>query len=820
MCDNYTKNEAHTIAYVENDIIIIENLDKNIESEIRSLLSYKDKSKEYQIKKMSKNPYAKASPFYKQLLKEYEGELCEIKDGKMYLSSGFYSIVEKYVDNIVDNRKDTGDVIALPWASSSYKLVLRDYQQEAVDVAMCHAKGQKILMYDGTIKLVEDIDVGDKVMGPDSKPRTVLNLTNGIDKLYKIIPVKGDPFIVNENHILSLRRSYSSESKLSGKYKHKNKNPIPDDEIFNISVLDYLNERKSFKHKYKLYRSDIISFSKKDLPIDPYIFGAWLGDGISRDSSFANIDQEIINSFEKYAEENQMTIRKYEDGITYRLGNDGKNNCFLSSLRDLNVLNSKHIPQIYMSSSIEQRLQLLAGLLDTDGCYYEGLFDITQKSKDIADSIAYVARSLGFACYIKESYKRATNSKNKVKNLYYRLTITGDIDKIPTRVPRKQAEPRKQIKNVLNVGFKVEELEPGEFYGFSVDGDHLYLMGDFTVTHNCNNRGIINLATGLGKTKTAISLIRSLKRNTLVVCPNKSIAKQFESELIEAFGKNKVGFIGSSKYKPSVLTVGIAASVCNRINDIKKLNLGVIIFDETHHTPANTFYTIAEGLGSVGRIYGLTATAFRSDGKDLFIQAACGDILIKRDVSWGVKNKWLSSPYFIVRKVPTTGKDYKDNKLKCYQEHVLNSEILNKRLLSDSSAFISNDKYVLILVSQVEHGKFISEKLGISFANGSDKNSSNYIDQFNNGKIKSLVATDGMVGEGVDTRNVEVLIMANFTASKSAVLQAVGRGLRKTPEKDKCIILDYIPEGSSMLTRHAKQRIKFYKEITNNVKLL
>jgi superfamily II DNA or RNA helicase len=472
MCHNYTENKMQTIAYVENDKIRIENFSEELKNKLKSLLSYKDKSKEYQIKKMSKNPYAKSSPFYKQLLEEYEGDLCDIDGNCMYVSSGFYSVVKDLVDNIVDNRKDTGEKVALPWSSSSYKLTLRDYQQEAVDIAL-----------------------------------------------------------------------------------------------------------KNFN-------------------------------------------------------------------------------------------------------------------------------------------------------------------------------------------------------------------------------------------------GIINLATGLGKSKTAVSLIRSLKRKALVVCPNKSIAKQFENELIEAFGKNKVGFIGSGKYKPSVLTVGIAASVCNRIDDIKKLNLGVIVFDETHHTPANTFYSIAEGLGSVGRIYGLTATAFRSDGKDIFIQAACGDILIQRDVTWGVQNKWLSSPYFIVRKVKTTGKDYKDNKLKAYQDHVLNSDILNNRLLSDSSAFIKNNKYVLILVSQVEHGKFISEKLGINFANGTDKNSSMYIDQFNEGKIKFLVATDGMVGEGVDTRNVEVLIMANFTASKSAVLQAVGRGLRKTAQKDKCIILDYIPEGSSMLTRHAKQRIKFYKEITKNVKLL
>ena len=335
-----------------------------------------------------------------------------------------------------------------------------------------------------------------------------------------------------------------------------------------------------------------------------------------------------------------------------------------------------------------------------------------------------------------------------------------------------------------------------------------------------NYRGIINLATGLGKTKTAIYLIRQLKRNTLVVCPSKSIALQFHAELVEAFGKSKVGFVGDGKYKPSTVTVGIAASVCNRIDDIKALDLGVVVFDETHHTPANTFYAIADGLGAVGRIYGLTATAFRSDGKDLLIHAACGDILVQRDVSWGVSNGWLSQPYFIVRNVTTTGRDFKDDKLKSYREHILKNKDMNDRLISDISAFTSAGKFVLVLVDQIEHGDILANATNVSFANGRDKGSETLISAFNDGKIKALIATDGLVGEGVDTRNVEVLIIANFTASKSAVLQAVGRGLRKTPAKDKCIILDYIPTGSSMLSRHANQRISYYKEITHNVKIV
>jgi DNA excision repair protein ERCC-3 len=336
-----------------------------------------------------------------------------------------------------------------------------------------------------------------------------------------------------------------------------------------------------------------------------------------------------------------------------------------------------------------------------------------------------------------------------------------------------------------------------------------------------NWRGIINFATGLGKTKTAICLIREIKRKTLVVCPSKSIAKQFKEELEERFGTNRVGFIGDGIFKPSDITVGIAATVNNNIEKIKKWGLGLIIFDEAHHTPATTFYSIAKDLGDTGRIYGLTATSYRSDGKDIFIQAGCGSILIERDIKWGVDNGWLAKPYFLVRKVETGDKDpFPDDKLKSYKMHVLNNKEMTIRIEKDAIAMINAGKSTLILVDQVEHGETLAKVLKIPFAQGEDKQSEEYIDQLNKGKIKGLIATEGKAGEGVDTRNVDCLILANFAGSKGMVIQAVGRGLRKQGTKENCIILDYIPNGSSMLKRHAENRIKWYQEITEKIKII
>ena len=335
-----------------------------------------------------------------------------------------------------------------------------------------------------------------------------------------------------------------------------------------------------------------------------------------------------------------------------------------------------------------------------------------------------------------------------------------------------------------------------------------------------NYRGIINFATGLGKTLVATHFIKQYKKKALVVCPSDSVAKQFYKQFVSCFGKNKVGFYGGGKKDISDITVGIAASITKNIEGFKSADIGVIIFDEVHHAPATTFYDIATGLGSVGKIFGLTATDYRSDGKDVMITGGCGSVLLRRDIKWGVDNKWLAEPYFIVREVPTTGRDIKDDKGKAYKEHVLNSDIMKAQIFNDALKLMNTGKSVLILVDEVAQGQELADKLEIPFATGVDKKSQDYVDQLNKGKIPGLVGTDSKVGEGTDTQNVDVLIMANFAASKGPVTQAIGRGLRKQGSKTRCLILDYIPLGSTMLSRHGYGRVKFYQDITDKVKVI
>lgn len=364
----------------------------------------------------------------------------------------------------------------------------------------CHAKGQRILMHDGSVKKVEDIVVGDFLMGPDGHSRTVLELKRGFEEMYEITPTKGASFIVNSHHILHLTPS------------HKN-------EVFqcpiNISVKDLVHSTtRVFRDRFKLTRTGV-NFQEKTLPIPPYILGIWLGDGTSSLPSITTMDSEIVSIWKDYGETLGLKVTKSKKGTnskanTYTLStqtNFGKDdrNKFLNKLRELEVLNNKHIPVKYLTSSRHQRLELLAGLIDTDGHANGGVaskrkggtgYDFISKWEHLAKEVVFLSRSLGFAAYIKKSEKGCYVGKEQYfTGQYYRVSISGDLSEVPVILERKKCKKRKQIKNVLRTGFDIKELPADNFFGFTLNKDHLYLTDDFTIHHNSGKSCTIKIVS-------------------------------------------------------------------------------------------------------------------------------------------------------------------------------------------------------------------------------------------------------------------------------------------------------------------------------------
>ncbi len=341
----------------------------------------------------------------------------------------------------------------------------------------CFGFGTKVLMYSGELKKVEDIEVGELLMGDDSTPRKVLSLACGREEMYWIRQNKGIDYRVNKSHILSLKRSRNE-----GKHKHG--------DVLNISVEDYVKKSNKFKTNYKGY-SVAVDFTEKKLEIEPYFLGLWLGDGNSNSAQITSTDKEIDIYLKdlSHSLDIPLTIgilNKNPAHKRYKLHRDenSKDSSLEENIKQLNLSDNKHIPQHYLINSRKNRLELLAGLLDSDG-YYDDKFhvmEITQKLKLLAEQIKFLADSLGFKSSFKSKMARIKSIGYECE--VYRVRIVGNLDEIPTKIARKQARPSASNRNHQHTGIKVEFDKIDDYYGFEIDGNRLFLLEDMTVTHN------------------------------------------------------------------------------------------------------------------------------------------------------------------------------------------------------------------------------------------------------------------------------------------------------------------------------------------------
>lgn len=355
-------------------------------------------------------------------------------------------------------------------------------------VGKCFAKNTPVLMFDGTIKMVEDIRVGDLVMGDDSTARLVLKLHSGYDEMYDIIPVKGEKYTVNSRHTLVLK-STSKSVPIKDRCirpRYWNSQHHKGDGVFEIEVSDYLSQSQRFQNILKGIRTGI-DFPSQDVLINPYILGVWLGDGTSRTTDFTVSDPAILKEIAREAEQRKLILNPKEDrgkAKTYSIttGRKGsRQNSLRNSLKYYDLLQNKHIPHVYKINDRNTRLQILAGLIDTDGSKSNNCFDFVNKNKCLAKDVLFIARSLGFAAYIKPCKKA---SQNGTVGDYWRVTISGDLDEVPVRVAYKRCASRQQIKDPLVTGIKVVPVGRGQYFGFETDGNHRFLLSDFTVVHN------------------------------------------------------------------------------------------------------------------------------------------------------------------------------------------------------------------------------------------------------------------------------------------------------------------------------------------------
>lgn len=698
---------------------------------------------------------------------------------------------------------------------------LREYQQAGVDGiraalarkkravlfvlptggGKCLAAGTPVLMHDGTIKPIEKITAGERIMGPDSQPRTVLSTCTGREMMYKVTPTKGDPYVVNESHILSLKITGTSDRVRGGDGRM-----YLAGDIVNISIPDYLKSSSTFKHVAKGWRTGVeFAPSASDRPIPAYILGIWLGDGTEKHRiEITNPDQPVIEAWTGWGESIGCRVvvrnQQHTDCNTYTLCGVQSNGCLGRSnparnlFNDLGVFGNRHIPLQYKTASRQDRLELLAGIVDTDGYLHHGSYEVVAKKKEFADDIAFLARSLGFACYVKPCQKTCTNTG--AVGDYFRLVISGDISVIPVRVERRKADPRRQKKDVLVTGIKVEPVGEGDYYGFEIDGDHLFVLGDFTVTHNTYT--FCYIADSAAQRGNNIYII--VHRKELLLQASKSLKN---------LGIDH-GMI-SPHFTPALHKRVQVASVDTLLRRIEKhpdkYRPTIVIYDEAHHVvDGNKWGKVYKLLGEPVML-GFTATPERGDGVGLGRQ--CGGLFdemvigptIKELIEMGnLLNPMVyvapesSLPDFSGLKKNKDGEISEKDEVERVDRPVITGCAVEhySRICPGARAivFCRNIQHARNVVAAFNEAGFRFSLL-VGEPAMSDKERTRVIEMMESGELDGAVTVD-LVSEGFDLPALECCIMLRRTGSVSLFLQQVGRVLRPSEGKTVAYLLDHV----------------------------
>lgn len=385
-----------------------------------------------------------------------------------------------YIDSETMTRRGTeNSVVGITSKDDESKLRGSRGVLYLLEESGCHLKGTECYKADKSIEKVENIKVGDSLLGPDMNPREVLKVFHGTSPMYKITLSNGDSQVVTRNHPVYVKvRTWGKTVK----------------EEFRTFTCEELFKRDYNKGHYILKQP--IVYEHKEVSIDPYILGLWLGDGDSTRLSFAAAEDEIKEYFKSFG--NQCYFRHCTntdkcDVVHFSTSNNKE---LYDAFKKYDLFNNKHIPQEYKHNDKETLLQLLAGIIDSDG-YYDSrkhVYEIAQhcSRKHIIYDIKDICENLGMMCTI--STKVAPSKALKPGELYYRIFIRSN-ESIPVKIEKKKYKERSKHRNKINwleYSFKIEPYGVGEYYGFLLDKDHLFLLKDRTIVHNTFPR-LLNL---------------------------------------------------------------------------------------------------------------------------------------------------------------------------------------------------------------------------------------------------------------------------------------------------------------------------------------
>lgn len=353
-----------------------------------------------------------------------------------------------------------------------------------------------------------------------------------------------------------------------------------------------------------------------------------------------------------------------------------------------------------------------------------------------------------------------------------------------------------------------------------------------------NDRGIIKVATGGGKSLIAALIAAKLGKRTIIYVIGKDLLYQFHDFLSRAFDE-KIGIIGDGQCEihninvASIWTVGQAIGMKkknilldseddevevskNKYVDILKMmkETKVHIIDECHMSACETIQQVFKH-SQAEHIYGLSGSPWRDDGADLLIESILGKYIVNISASRLIREGYLAQALIRFRVVPTYPIELERAYQSIYKKYVVENDARNGLVLNGAKALVEKGYQTLVLFSSLKHGKILydvfKQHMRCAILDGSnDKDEREKVKKdLQEHKIDCVLASK-IFDIGVDIPSLAGLVIACGGKSTVKALQRVGRVIRKYPGKKFAVIIDFIDQAP-FLDNHSRIRHKIYK---------
>lgn len=355
-------------------------------------------------------------------------------------------------------------------------------------------------------------------------------------------------------------------------------------------------------------------------------------------------------------------------------------------------------------------------------------------------------------------------------------------------------------KNKLEVNIRDTRVQPprDKFYSLNLPFPPYQEQIDIAQLVNTKARGTISACTGFGKSVAMAMLIGTLKVKTLVVVPNLGLKAQLQATFDSLF-----------KDTSNIRIENIDSPALNTAIDYDCL-----IIDEAHHSAAATYRRLnKKQWAGIYYRYFFTATPFRTDDNErLLLESIVGRKIYEISYKTAVKKGYVvpvEAYYYTLPKVEVEGYTWQE----VYKELIVDRKDRNGLISVFLQSLQVAKVSTLCLVKEIKHGNNLVKTTGAAFASGTDtKDCKQLICWFNDKKLTCLVGTTGVIGEGVDTKPAEYVIIACLGKSKPAFMQQVGRGVRPYPGKESCKIIIFKDPSHKFTLRHFNAQVRILKE--------